>query len=179
MVNKVARFEKVSYERFKEDYIKHVFGGEEMEFMDDLIKDAYNKLKLPKRATKGSAGYDFFSPMYFRLEPGQTIVIPTGIRCWINERNVLMLFPRSGHGFKYRLQLDNTVGIIDNDYYYSDNEGHIMIKVTNDSKKEDNNLIVTSGVGIAQGIFLEFGLATDDEVEEERNGGFGSTDKKA
>jgi dUTP pyrophosphatase len=95
----------------------------------------------------------------------------------MNEDYVLFLLPRSSLGFKYRLQLDNTVGVIDSDYYYSDNEGHIFIKLTNDSKL-DKDMIVKKGEGICQGIFLKFGLTIDDDTNEIRNGGFGSTNKR-
>ncbi len=64
--------------------------------------------------------------MAFELKPGETIKIPTGIRVKINDGWVLKLYPRSGLGFKFRVQMNNTVGIIDSDYYNSDNEGHIF-----------------------------------------------------
>lgn len=169
-MNRIAKFEKVSETRFVADWLD-TFGGEEAE-----AKKVYEELKLPKRATKGSAGYDFYSPLTFTLKPGETIKIPTGIRASMREDYVLMVFPRSGLGFKFRLQLNNTVGIIDSDYYYSDNEGHIFIKVTNDSN-EGKVLELAAGNGFAQGIFLPFGITEDDEVTEIRNGGFGSTTK--
>ena len=97
------------------------------------IYELYDKVKLPQRATKGSAGYDFFAVTDIELKPGESLKIPTGIRAKIDEGWVLKIYPRSGLGFKYRLQLDNTVGIIDSDYYNSSNEGHIMIKMTNNS----------------------------------------------
>ena len=136
-----------------------------------VIKDS---IELPQRATKGSAGYDFYSPLSFVLEPGETIKIPTGIRCGMNNDWVLMLFPRSGLGFKYRIRLENTVGIIDSDYFYSDNEGHIMVKITNEGVK---TMKVAKGDGFCQGIFLPYGITEDDKTEGTRNGGFGSTDK--
>ena len=169
-MEKIAKFEKVSRERFVEDWLD-TFGGEA-----EGAKQVYENLKLPKRATKGSAGYDFYSPMAFTLKPGETIKIPTGIRAYMREDYVLMVFPRSGLGFKYRLQLNNTVGIIDSDYYYSDNEGHIFIKLTNASN-EGKVLELAEGTGFAQGIFLQFGITSDDEATELRNGGFGSTTK--
>ena len=138
------------------------------------MHNIYNELKLPKRATKGSAGYDFYTPIDVYLKPGETLKIPTGIRCEMNERWVLMIYPRSGLGFKYRLQLNNTVGVIDSDYFYSDNEGHIFIKITNDSN-EGKIVDVKKGQGIAQGIFMQYGIVEDDDVSELRNGGFGST----
>ncbi len=170
-MNRVAKFEKVSKKRFVSDWID-TFGGEVLE-----AEQVYERVKLPKRATKGSAGYDFFSTLDFVLNPGESIKIPTGIRVRMREDYVLLCFPRSGLGFKYRLQLNNSVAIIDSDYYYSDNEGHIFIKITNDSK-EGKVLSLKEGTGFAQGIFFQFGITEDDEVEEVRNGGFGSTTKE-
>ena len=69
------------------------------------------------------------------------------------------------------------MGIIDSDYYNSDNEGHIQIKMTNDSK-EGKTVELAAGTGIAQGIFLEYGITEDDEADGVRNGGFGSTTKQ-
>ncbi|MDE5867758.1 MAG: hypothetical protein K2H02_02330 [Anaeroplasmataceae bacterium] len=137
-------------------------------------EEIYQQLKLPKRATKGSAGYDFFAPYDIELSPGETIKIPTGIRVEMDDSYVLQLFPRSGLGFKYRLQLNNTVGIIDSDYFYSDNEGHIFAKITNDSN-ENKTVIIHQGEGFMQGIFLAYGITIDDDVQSIRNGGFGST----
>ena len=153
-MRKIARFEKVSKEQF---VCSWEFDGVDAE-------SVYNEITLPKRATSGSAGYDFFAPLDFELKPGETIKIPTGIRAWMEEGWVLKLYPRSGLGFKYRLQLNNTVGIIDSDYYNSDNEGHIFIKITNDSN-EGKILSLKKGEGFAQGIFLEFGITLDDEAE--------------
>lgn len=141
------------------------------------IKSMYDNIKLPKRATKGSAGYDFFAPMGYVIQAGGTVKIPTGIRVSLDTDKFLAVYPRSGLGFKYRLQLDNTVGIIDSDYYYSDNEGHIFIKITNDSK-EDKTITINQGDAFAQGIITQFFTTIDDEATELRNGGFGSTDKK-
>ena len=138
---------------------------------------AYQNLSLPRRATVGSAGYDFYLPVDIELQAGQTVKIPTGIRAKIADGWVLCLFPRSGLGFKYRLQLDNTVGIIDSDYYGSDNEGHIFCKITNDGKT-GKVLTLKAGDAFAQGVFLPFGITEDDDADGVRNGGFGSTTKK-
>ena len=148
------------------------------QYTEEQIKEMYEALKLPKRATKGSAGYDFYAPFSFSLPPAATIKIPTGIRAKMDEGWVLKVYPRSGLGFKYRLQMNNTVGIIDSDYYYSDNEGHIFIKMTNDSN-EGKTVEVSQGSGFAQGIFLEYGITVDDDTEGIRNGGFGSTTNKS
>ena len=164
-----AKFYKVSYEQFEEGFLDYNANASK-----EIIHNIYNELKLPKRATKGSAGYDFYTPIDVYLKPGETLKIPTGIRCEMKERWVLMIYPRSGLGFKYRLQLNNTVGVIDSDYFYSDNEGHIFIKITNDSN-EGKIVDVKKGQGIAQGIFMQYGIVEDDDVSELRNGGFGST----
>ena len=140
------------------------------------IELIYNRIKLPKRATTGSDGYDFFAPFDIELRPNETIKVPTGIRAKINNGWVLTIYPRSGLGFKYRLQLNNTVGIIDSDYYGSSNEGHIYIKITNDTN-ENRIISIKEGEGFAQGIFFNFGITVDDEVSEIRDGGFGSTTK--
>ena len=158
----IAKFEKVSQEEF-------------LKACDSL--EVYNDIKLPKRATAGSAGYDFYAPFDITLSPGETIKIPTGIRVQMEVNYVLKLYPRSGLGFKYRLQLNNTVGIIDSDYYYSDNEGHIFAKITNDSN-EGKTVTINKGDGFMQGIFIEYGITFDDDTTEIRNGGFGSTTKK-
>ncbi len=167
-MQKVAKFLKVSYEQFQEGW-KDAFG-------QPAEREIYDAIQLPKRATKGSAGYDFYSPLNFTLAPGETIKIPTGIRVKIATGWALLVFPRSGLGFKYRLQMNNTVGIIDSDYYMSDNEGHIFIKMTNDSN-ENKTVTVEAGKGFAQGIFMPFGITEDDDAEAVRNGGFGSTTK--
>lgn len=158
-MNKIARFEKVSFEQFSQ-------------MCND--RAAYDSIELPKRATKGSAGYDFHMPFELTINPGETYKIPTGIRSEIADGWVLQIFPRSSLGFKYKLQLDNTVGIIDSDYYHADNEGHIIIKVTNNS---DRVLELKQGDRFAQGIFIPYGITVDDESNEERTGGFGSTNK--
>ena len=167
-MKRIAKFHKVSAEQFAADWME-TFGSSREEALE-----VYGKIELPRRATAGSAGYDFFSPLSFVLNPGETIKIPTGIRVSMEEDYVLLCFPRSGLGFKFRLQLNNTVGIIDSDYYGSDNEGHIFIKITNDSN-EGKTLTLNAGSGFAQGIFVQYGITEDDTVSTARNGGFGST----
>lgn len=172
MMNKIALFEKVSPDQFIKDF-KDSFNN----FNDEDIFQIYEDIILPKRATVGSAGYDFFMPISLELKPNETIKIPTGIRVKMEDGWVLQIFPRSGLGFKYRMQLNNTVGIIDSDYYNATNEGHIICKITNDSK-ENKTLILEKGKGFVQGIFTPFGITMDDEVSEIRTHGFGSTTKK-
>ena len=166
-MERIAKFLKVSEDNFISSL--DVFSKEE-------AKKIYEDIKLPLRATKYSAGYDFYSPFDFTLNPGETIKIPTGIRAKMREDYALFLLPRSGLGFKYRLQLNNTIGLIDADYFYSDNEGHIFAKITNDSN-EGKVISVKKGEAFIQGVFLSYGITEDDEVNSIRNGGFGSTSK--
>lgn len=158
----MRNFKKVSFEQYKSS-IK----GDA-----DLLQE-YNDIKLPRRATTKSAGFDFYAPFAFTLQPNEEIKIPTGIRCFMEDTNVLLMFPRSGHGFKFFVRLANTVGVVDADYTGSDNEGHIFVKIRNEGKKV---LEVKQGEAFCQGIILNF-LVTDDDcpIEQKRNGGFGST----
>ena len=168
-MQRIAQFYKVSFEQFKKDYLD-TFGN------IDNIQAIYDNIQLPKRATSGSAGYDFYAPIDFTLKPGETIKIPTGIRVKIEDGWVLKCYPRSGLGFKFRMQLNNTVGIIDADYYNSSNEGHIFTKITNDTN-EGKTVEIKAGQGFMQGIFVEFGITFDDDATAIRDGGFGSTNK--
>ena len=189
------KFEKVSYDVFKAALGKiPEFAGVE----DDDIRRFYDEIKLPERATSGSAGYDFYSPIAFclmplsaRLEPFEDpftrvrrevveikrneVLIPTGIKAQIDPDWVLVLAPRSGQGFKYGVALANTVGIIDEDYYNNENnEGHIMVKITTTST-EFPQLCLNRGSAFCQGIFLPYGLTDDDKSTAKRTGGLGST----
>ena len=168
-MERVGKFEKVSFEQFKA-------GMEGIEDNEVILKEKYERIQLPVRATLGSAGYDLRTTFDITLSPGETVMIPTGIRVRMKEDWMLAVFPRSGLGFKYRLQLNNTVGIIDSDYYYSDNEGHIFVKLTNDTN-EGKTLVLKEGDAFAQSIFLPYGITEDDEATGVRNGGFGSTGK--
>ena len=170
-MKRVGRFHKVSEKRFLEDW-KDTFG----EVQEEEVQKIYGDIRLPQRATSGSAGYDFFSPVDFTLQPGETVKIPTGIRVEMEPNWVLKCYPRSGLGFKFRLQMNYTVGIIDSDYFYSDNEGHIFAKLTNDTN-EERTVALKAGTGFMQGIFVEYGITFDDDVTDIRNGGLGSTTK--
>lgn len=172
-MKRIARFYKVSREQFVQDW-KDTFAGGLNGMEEPQIVKVYEAIQLPHRATSGSAGYDIFLPDKICLEPGQSVKVPTGIRVEIDEGWVFQIYPRSGLGFKYRLQLNNTVGIIDSDYFFSDNEGHIQIKVMNDSR-EGKKVELAAGMAFAQGIFMEYGITMDDACSTVRNGGFGST----
>lgn len=143
-------------------------------FGEDALKDALAARRLPVRATAGSAGYDFFSPVSFRLMPGDSLTVPTGIRCAMDPNWILVIGPKSGKGSKFRVMLRNTLAFIDSDYYYSDNEGHIVMKIINDNY-DGLPMDIRAGDSIMQGLFLPYGVTTDDNAAGVRNGGFGST----
>ena len=130
------------------------------------------EIALPKRATAGSAGYDFVSTLEVTIPAGGTALIPTGIRAEMEQGWVLLLFPRSSLGFKYGMRLSNTVGVIDSDYAFAKNEGHIMVKLRNPLS---GPVTIGRGERFCQGVFLPYGTAEVDEVLTGRTGGFGST----
>ena len=170
----MIRFEKVSFEQFKNDYNK-LLVTEDTYALEEYIRQVYDDIKLPERATVDSAGYDFFAPFDFEVPAGKkSITIPTGIRFITDYPNIfLLVLPRSGQGFKYGLSLMNTAGVIDSDYQYAGNEGHIMAKL---SAKQ--NFLVKQGQGYMQGIITPYYTIDNDLTTTVRSGGFGSTDKK-
>lgn len=184
MTQKMAEFSKVSYQQFEKDWLETYFNDprdyidpvtkEVKSEIDNYVRNIYSKIELPKRATSGSAGYDFKILDGFTLRKGDSIVIPTGIRCEMYDGWVLMLYPRSGLGFKYGMGLANHTGIVDGDYAYANNEGHIMVKLTNDSSLA-KNIRFEAGDAFCQGVFVPYGITLDDNASAKRTGGFGST----
>ena len=166
MTNK-RKFEKVSLLNWEMSIPRTGVSGEEWYNLHTVIKP-------PKRGTQLSAGYDIFAPYTFTLEPNQEEKIPTGIRAFMSDDNVLKAYPRSGHGFKYYVRLANTVGVIDADYVNSNNEGHIFVKLRNEGAVP---MTINKGEGMCQVIFEQYFLTVDDESEGIRDGGFGSTNK--
>lgn len=170
MTDRIRGFERVSVEQWEKDTSNiphHVHSYWR-----------YEDLTLPRRKTKLSAGYDFFSPWSFELNPGDSLLIPTGIKAFMGAGEVLEMYPRSGLGFKYKIRLANTVGIIDADYYGNeDTEGHIYVKICNEGNLP---LSLKKGDGFAQGIFKQVLLVDGDSHDsgDDRKGGLGSTDKK-
>ena len=183
---RVAEFQKVSKDQFIKDCEKFL-SKKDWENNKNNLDEIYENILLPKRATKGSAGYDFCFPFETReFYPNEELLIPTGIRCKFYENSFsLDIVPRSSLGFKSGIRLANTIGIIDSDYYYADNEGHIMIKLVFPVNKEDaifswassRKATLEKGSRFAQGIFHQFGITIDDDAEGLREGGFGSTGK--
>ncbi len=165
----IAEFHKVPFEQFKHDSQKYGFISSETP--DELVKTIWETLKLPARATGGSAGYDFYLPYSFSVEPERSVTIPTGINADIQPGWFLALVPRSGLGFKYGMRLLNSLGIVDCDYFFADNSGHIMAKITVES-----NMCLEHGDRFMQGIFLPHGVTrSDSTLGQNRTGGFGST----
>lgn len=154
-------FEKVSFREFKKN------------ISDD--KELYNEYSLPRRATKNSAGYDFFAVQDYVIKPGKIVKIPTGYKAKFNEQEALLIIVRSSMGFKYNVRMCNQVGLIESDYYDNpSNEGHIYVALQNEGDKE---YIIKKGDAYCQGIFINF-LTCDDEVNVTRLGGIGSTNKE-
>lgn len=173
-------FEKITREQWMKDMVNlyHLEHPTEENFKE--INTLYNGIKLPKRATKYSAGYDFYVSGDTPLPSRGSAVIPTGIR-WVCDKEedkdkVLQIYPRSGIGFKTGVRLMNTVGIIDADYWEGNNEGHIMVKLYNPM---DSHLHVKDGDAIVQGVITEYYTCdNEEEIVEKRTGGMGSTDKE-
>ena len=160
----VATFEKISFEQFKKD----------TKMDGQLAWNVYKNIQIPTRATRLSAGYDFVSPLTIRdFAPGEIVNIPTGIRVQMASDYVLLIFVRSSLGFKHQTVLVNGTGVIDADYYYADNEGHIWVKLRNDS---DHAFDIRAGDKLVQGVLVSYGLAQEVTPEKFRSGGIGSTD---
>lgn len=171
-VYKTRYFEKVSYEQFKKDLDKFLCGA----LNEESARELYDAIKLPQRATKFSAGYDFFSPIYFTLPSGKEIKVPTGVKVCPHADEFLAIHVRSSTGFKYNVNLLNSTGIIDRDYWQNpENEGHIWMGFKNHGEKEWK---VNQGEAFGQGIFMKYAITDDDKPKsEERIGGIGSTSK--
>lgn len=147
----------------------------------EIVKGYENKnINIPVRKTSLSAGYD--------IESAEDIVIPsfkvgtkptlikTGLKCYMENDEYLMLVNRSSNPVKRGLVLANSVGIIDADYYNNpDNDGHLMYAFYNYSKED---ITIRKGDTIGQAIFMKYLLVDNDSSNDERKGGFGSTDKE-
>lgn len=176
-MQRVAKFKKVSFGQFVNDSRK-LLHDYESEFKNSLSIDEkamahiYADIKLPQRATIGSAGYDFYTPYEITLHPHSKVVIPSGIRCELDPNYMMLGVVRSSMGIKHDINLSNTCMVLDSDYFFADNEGHIMIALRN---MKDYTVRCAAGERIMQGIFLPYGITADDDVEKLRTGGIGST----
>ena len=174
-MNKVGKFEKVSLYTFdKAINVKNLYDIDTFTYHQSI----HNDIVLPQRSTQGSAGYDFFLPYDITVRYGESLIIPIGIKAQIDNGWFLALFPRSSHGFKYGIEIANTVGIIDSDYYNNKtNEGHILVKITNKDSTTQADFTLEKGKAFCQGIFLPFGITKDENtIQPTRSGGIGSTD---
>lgn len=170
---RIAQFEKVSFKEFETRMKECV---PESIVSPGKYREIYNNIVLPIRKTQGSAGYDFTVPFKFDLAPGQTIKIPTGIKCKMKMSWVLILSVRSGCG-QYRIQLDDTIPAIDADFYNCiRNEGDIIVKLTNDNR-ENITVSFNKNTSFIQGFFFQYGVTINDWriKKQKRMGGFGST----
>lgn len=166
-MNRIARFEKVSMEQFGKDCRALMF-----DYPDSCLEKIYNEITLPKRATSGSAGYDFITPFELVIHPGEKVLVPSGIRCHIENGYCMLGFVRSSMGIKKDISLSNGTIVLDGDYYNADNEGHIMISLRNVGSK---TFKCAAGDRIIQGVFLPIGITEDDQADGVRTGGIGST----
>ena len=159
----MRKFEKISFEQFKKD------------ICDD--KKLYEEYSLPKRGTKNAAGYDFYALYDYTLRPGDIMKIPTGVKVQMEDDDVLFLIDRSSMGFKWNVRMCNQVGVIDADYYNNNsNEGHMWIRLQNEG---DKDYIVKKGDAMIQGVFLKYlRVDNEEEINKDRIGGLGSTNKE-
>jgi dUTP pyrophosphatase len=140
--------------------------------IDGLTTAEYESIELPTRATICSAGYDLRSIRTIVVPAYDSVKVPTGLRTYMLDDEVLLVHIRSSLGFKYNVRLSNATGVIDSDYYFADNEGHIWLGIFNDS---DEDFLIEAGSRVAQGIFMKY-LVANDVVSTVRTGGLGSTE---
>lgn len=167
---RIAEFEKVCLLTYQSAHTKLYGAGE---YLNGQIISNHTDIKLPKRATAGSAGYDFYADKDYVIPPGGCCVITTGVCCRIADGWFLMLVPRSGMGFNYGIRLSNTAGVIDRDFVEGDTHGHILVKLVNHD--HDETIHIYRGDRFCQGILLPCGITVSDDVTDERMGGCGST----
>lgn len=170
------KFEKVSLAQFFEDRKAALSAVCESEAAAlAAAKAEYDHVKMPRRATQNSAGYDICTPYDLRLLPGESCVIPTGLRVQMDANLWLGIYIRSSLGFKFNVRLKNSVAVIDADYYGAKNEGHLKVGIYNGG---DQPLELHAGDAFCQGIFQPYFRTDDDEpATAVRVGGFGSTNQ--
>lgn len=140
----------------------------------EYVNEKTADVSLPRRATSGSSGYDFYCPRRVEVKKGQTVLVETNVRFICDNPNYwLMLMPRSGLGFKYGMRLLNTIGNVDSDYWQADNKGHIMAKIA-----ADEDFVIEKGDRFMQGVIVPCLFVDDDMTDGRRTGGLGSTGLK-
>lgn len=130
---------------------------------------------LPIRTTEGAAGYDLKAAKQVTIEPNEMIRVPTGVKAYMQNDEVVKLYDRSSNYKKLGIVLVNSVGIIDKDYYNNpENEGHIMAQMKNVT---DKPVTIPYGHRFVQALFEKYLVADNDSASGKREGGFGSTNK--
>lgn len=182
-------FEPVSYSQLISSLMileKSNIEGKRIKYSEMIVKlkkEGKNPVKLPSRSTLHSSGYDLYPPFEFTLKPGESMLLPTGLRVNLNGLNhpsymvpSLVIMPRSSGARKTPLMLRNTIGLVDADYYGSANEGHIYADIKNPSNNTKSHF--TPDKAYLQGIILLTYVFPDENPPTKvRNGGLGSTDK--
>ena len=165
-------FERVKFEAFKNDMMSY----RPMNYLGGEIDKAYDGIKLPVRKTMYSCGYDVRTPIDIVLAPHCSIVIPTGIKAVMSVDEMktwcLKLYARSGVGIKDKVVITNGTGLIDGDFQFSDNDGDMLIALTNMS---DEIRKYKAGERVCQAVFEIYGVTSDDNASGERTSGVGST----
>ncbi|HEK9074307.1 TPA: dUTP diphosphatase [Streptococcus equi subsp. zooepidemicus] len=139
----------------------------------ELVSGFTDTELLPKRETAHAAGYDLSVAEETSIAPGEIVLVPTGVKAYMQDGEVLYLYDRSSNPRKKGLVLINSVGVIDGDYYGNPaNEGHIFAQMKNIT---DQTITLSAGERIVQGVFMPFLIADGDQAGGERTGGFGST----
>ena len=153
--------------------------GRRFEFVDRVTKEREDEvaicMKLPKRSTKNSAGYDFYAMEDIICKPREITMVKTGIKAKMEDNEVLLLFNRSSNPKKKGLIILNGVGVVDADYYGNANNDGEIAGLFYNMREED--VEIKAGEKIMQGIFVKYAITEDDKAEGERTGGFGSTGK--
>ena len=132
------------------------------------------EIKLPFRSDKGSAGYDFTSPVNVVIPPNESRLVFTDVKACMNEDEVLQLYVRSSMG-KIPVVIANGTGIIDSSYYGNpSNDGNIGFRLLN---LGDENYVIHKGDRIGQGVFQKYLTVDDDNTNGKRTGGIGRSGK--
>ena len=141
------------------------------------VETLHPNFNLPIRKTKKSAGYDFECIETITIPPykigDKPVLVPTGVKCKMQDDEFLMLVNRSSNPKKKNLVIPNSMGIIDADYYGNpDNDGEMMFAFYNLGNEP---VTIEKGYALGQGIFMKYGITDNDNAEGERVGGWGST----
>lgn len=160
------------------DYYKTMYGKEPRVRGFEEVKEEYKKTEgsptLPTRATKMSMAYDFYANKDYKVKPSEVCKIWTDVKAYMQEDEGLILNVRSSMGGRFMLA--NSQGWIDRDYFGNEsNDGNIGIFLLNISDEVQE---IRKGDRVAQGMFIKYLVADNGNLDNERTGGFGSTNKE-